>query len=76
MRLSNNKLAVATEPSPLVLLQPVVTAFYALRHQERQPPQRVDLSAPGRTVRIVTRQEPAAWSFADLDDIWVNALRG
>ncbi len=74
VRLSNEKLAVVTEQSPRSLLKPVVTVFFSLRHQERLPPSSLDLSAPDVTVRVVAREDPARWRFADLDEIWSGGV--
>ena len=74
VRLSNQKLAVVCEQSPRSLLAPVVSVFFSLRHHERLPPTRLDLSAPGGSVRIVARENPARWSFTDLDRIWSDGL--
>ena len=70
VRLSNDKLAVVTGQSSRSLLLPLVRTFYSLRHQERLPPVTLDLSAPNTTVRVVAREDPEKWHFADLDAIW------
>ena len=70
VKLNNEKLAVVVEQSPRSLLKPVVKVFYSLRHQERLPPQEVDLSAPNTKIQILRREDPADWAFPDLNDIW------
>lgn len=70
VKLNNEKLAVVIEQSPRSLLKPIVKVFYSLRHQERLPPQAVDLSAPHSKVQILGREDPADWAFPDLNDIW------
>lgn len=74
VRLSNEKLAVVTEQSAGSLLKPIVRVFFSLRHQERIPPSSVDLSAHGVTVRVMGREDPARWQFADLNEIWSGGV--
>jgi HD-GYP domain-containing protein (c-di-GMP phosphodiesterase class II) len=70
VKLNNEKLAVVVDQSPRSLLKPIVKVFYSLRHQERLPPQELDLSAPHTKVQILGREDPADWPFPDLNDIW------
>ncbi len=70
VRLSNGRLAVVVEPSPRSLLKPVVKTVFSTRSGERVVPERVDLSAPGCTVQVVQREDPAQWKIPDLDEIW------
>ena len=39
-------------------------------HYPLGEPERVDLSAPGCTVQVVQREDPAQWKIPDLDEIW------
>ena len=70
VRLSNGRLAVVVEPSPRSLLKPVVKTVFSTRSGERVVPERVNLSAPGCTVQVVQREDPAQWKIPDLDEIW------
>jgi HD-GYP domain-containing protein (c-di-GMP phosphodiesterase class II) len=70
VKLNNEKLAVVVDQSPRSLLKPIVKVFYSLRHQERLPPQEIDLSAPHTKLQILGREDPADWTFPDLNDIW------
>lgn len=70
VRLSNGRLAVVVEPSPRSLLKPVVKTVFSTRSGERVVPERIDLSAPGCTVQVVQREDPAQWKIPDLDEIW------
>ncbi len=74
VRLNNEKIAVVIEQSPRSLLKPIVKVFYSLRHQERLPPQDVDLSAPNARIQILGREDPSDWSFPDLDDMWSGGV--
>jgi hypothetical protein len=33
-------------------------------------PEILDLSVPGTTEKIVGREDPAKWRFADLNELW------
>ncbi|WP_058616268.1 HD-GYP domain-containing protein [Tepidimonas taiwanensis] len=68
--LSNGRLAVVTEQSPSSLLKPIVKTVFSTRSGERVVPERIDLSAPGCTVTVVQREDPARWKIPDLDEIW------
>ncbi|MEW6694537.1 MAG: HD-GYP domain-containing protein [Pseudomonadota bacterium] len=68
--LSNGRLAVVVEQSPRSLLKPVVKTVFSTRSGERVVPERIDLSAPGCTVQVVQREDPARWKIPDLDEIW------
>ena len=74
VKLNNEKLAVVVDQSPRSLLKPIVKVFYSLRHQERLPPQEVDLSAPHSKIQILGREDPADWPFPDLNDIWSSGM--
>lgn len=68
--LSNGRLAVVIEQSPRSLLKPIVKTVFSTRSGERIVPERIDLSAPGCTVTVVQREDPARWKIPDLDEIW------
>jgi putative nucleotidyltransferase with HDIG domain len=68
--LSNGRLAVVVEQSPRSLLKPIVKTVYSTRSQEPLVPERIDLSAPGCTIELVQREDPARWQIPNLDAIW------
>ena len=74
VRLSNGRLAVVVEPSPRSLLKPVVKTVFSTRSGERVVPERIDRSAPGCTVQVLQREDPAQWKIPDLDEIWSGIL--
>lgn len=70
VRLSSGRIGVVTEQSKVYLTMPVVKAFYAVASARRIEPQSIDLSARGCTEKIMSREDPAKWNFADLDALW------
>ncbi len=72
VRLESGRLAVVAEQNPGALLTPVVVAFYSTKSQTQIEPQRVDLSRPGCSDRIVAREASAAAQFRHVDELWLN----
>ena len=70
VRLSSGRLGVVVEQTAKSLTTPCVKVFYSTKSQMRILPEVVDLSRPGTTEKIVSREEPAKWKFADLDELW------
>ncbi len=69
VRLQSNQLAVVCEPAHHSLLQPVVKVFFSLATQGRVRPQRIDLELSDD--RIVSRENPGAWGFQGLNELWM-----
>ena len=55
------------------LVAPVVKVFCSLRSQMPMSPQRLDLSQPGCSDRIVGRHATGRGEFPHLDAIWAGA---
>ena len=70
VRLSSGRLGVVVEQTAKSLTTPCVKVFYSTKSQMRILPEVVDLSRPGTTEKIVSREEPAKWKFTDLDELW------
>ncbi|KQP13158.1 HD-GYP domain-containing protein [Pseudorhodoferax sp. Leaf267] len=68
VRLSSGRLAVVMDQSD-ALVAPRVKVFYSTRSQARVPPEVLDL---GRLddEKIVAREDPRKWRFADLNELW------
>jgi len=71
VRLNSGKLAVVVEQGTQSLLHPLVRAFYSTKSQEPITPELIDLSRS--TDQIASRESPAQWGFAHLDDFWQMA---
>jgi hypothetical protein len=70
VRLSSGRIGVVIEQGEGSLTTPVVKAFYLVASAKRIEPEIVNLSARGCTDKIIAREEPAEWKFADLDAMW------
>jgi len=71
VRLASGRLGVVIEQNPAVLVAPVVQVFYSIKSQLRIPPLRLDLSLPGCSDRIISRESNASHQFAGLDELWL-----
>ncbi|WP_018881113.1 HD-GYP domain-containing protein [Thioalkalivibrio sp. ALE30] len=70
VRLESGRIGVVVDQSSASLLKPVVKIFYSTTSGCRIPPKIVDLSAPHQQEAIAAREDPAAWPFPDLDELW------
>ncbi len=70
VRLQSGRLGIVVDQTEHSLLTPKVRAFFSTRSNARIPPELIDLSLPGCGERIISREDPAAWEFADLDRLW------
>ncbi len=72
VRLSSDRLAVVVEQSPASLLAPTVKAFFSAKSQTYLIPEIIELSRPGATERITSREEAAKWGIRDIDRLWAD----
>ena len=72
VRLESGRLAVVAEQNTAALLAPVVVMFFSTKSQLHIEPQRVDLSRPGCSDRIVAREGGAAAQFRQVDELWLD----
>lgn len=70
VRLASGRIGVVTEQAPTALTTPVVKVFFSTKSDMRLPPERVDLGAPGCHDKIVAREDPEKWRFADVTELW------
>ncbi len=70
LRLASGRLGVVVEQSSRSLTMPLVKVFYSTNAGLRIPPELVDLSAPTCRDKIAGREDPEAWKFPDLDELW------
>jgi putative nucleotidyltransferase with HDIG domain len=71
VKLASGRLAVVIEQSEKSLLSPHVKVFFSTKSQAYIPPELIDLSRPGATEKIASREDPAKWGIKDLDRFWV-----
>lgn len=72
VRLASGRLGVVIEQNAAALVAPVVRVFYSTKAQLRMPPERLDLSRPGCSDRIVGRESNAVHGFSGLDELWLD----
>jgi hypothetical protein len=48
----------------------MVKVFFSTKSNLRIVPEVVDLSHAGASEKIVCREDPAKWRFADLNELW------
>ncbi|WP_310388110.1 HD-GYP domain-containing protein [Roseateles sp.] len=70
VRLNSGCIGVVIEQSKGALTMPVVKVFYRMASSQRIDPVVMDLSARGCKEKIIAREDPAKWKFADLDAMW------
>ncbi|MBZ0224441.1 MAG: HD-GYP domain-containing protein [Comamonas sp.] len=76
VRLTSGRLAVVLEQSPRTLVAPTVKAFYSTKSDMRIPPEIIALCEPRCREKIEAREDPAAWNFPDLDELWTGLHAG
>ena len=70
VRLTSGRIGVVVEQNAATLLKPLVKVFFSTKSDMRIPPQVIDLSAEGCKEKIVGREDPEAWHFPDLNELW------
>jgi HD-GYP domain-containing protein (c-di-GMP phosphodiesterase class II) len=70
VRLTSGRLGVVMEQTGKSLTTPRVKVFFSTKSNMRIVPEMVDLSSPNTNEKIVTREDPAKWRFADLNELW------
>ncbi len=70
VRLQSGRLGVVIEHNARQLTAPRLKLFYSTRSRANIPPVELDLSSPQCSDRIVGREDPAAWGFTHLDELW------
>jgi HD-GYP domain-containing protein (c-di-GMP phosphodiesterase class II) len=70
VRLNSGKLGVVVEQTAKSLTTPKVKVFFSTKSNMRIVPEVIDLSKPIANDKIVSREDPAKWKFADLNELW------
>ena len=70
VKLTSGRLGVVVEQTGKSLTTPCVKVFFSTKSNLRVVPEVIDLSHPGATEKIVSREDPAKWRFADLNELW------
>ena len=70
VKLTSGRLGVVVEQTGKSLTTPSVKVFFSTKSNMRIVPEVIDLSQAGVTEKIVSREDPAKWRFADLNELW------
>lgn len=70
VRLNSGRLGVVMEQTAKSLTMPRVKVFFSTKSNMRIVPVVVDLSLPTANDKIVGREDPVKWKFADLNELW------
>jgi putative nucleotidyltransferase with HDIG domain len=73
VKMESGRLGVVVDQRDGSLLKPKVKVFYSTRSQLRIAPEVLDLSKPGTQDQIVGRENPSAWNFPDLNELWLSS---
>lgn len=73
--LTSGRIGVVIDQTNKSLLVPRVKVFFSTKQDSRIPPEIIDLSQAHCQERIVSREDPAKWSFPDLNDLWSGETR-
>lgn len=74
VKMTSGRLGVVVSQSGKSLTTPCVKVFYSTKSSMRIVPEVIDLSAGNCVEKIVSREDPAKWRFADLNSLWSGLL--
>lgn len=70
VRLESGRIGVVIDQIEKSLLAPKVKVFFSTKSNMRITPEIVDLSSPAARDKVVAREDPEKWQFADLNELW------
>jgi putative nucleotidyltransferase with HDIG domain len=70
VRLTSGRIGVVVDQTGKSLTTPCVKVFFSTKANLRIAPEVIDLAAPGTREKIVAREDPEKWRFADLNELW------
>ncbi len=76
VRLTSGRLGVVMDQTGKSLTMPRVKVFFSTKSNMRIVPELVDLSSSRTNEKIVSREDPAKWRFADLNELWSGQTTG
>lgn len=72
VRMDSGRLAVVVEQTEHAPLTPKVRVFYSTKLRQHITPETIDLSRPGVSDRIASREDPARWGLTRVDEVWAG----
>lgn len=75
VRLNSGRLGVVMEQTTKSLTMPKVKVFFSTKSNMRIVPVVLDLSLPTANDKIVGREDPVKWKFADLNELWSGQVK-
>jgi putative nucleotidyltransferase with HDIG domain len=72
VRMESGRLGVVVEQSEGALLAPKVKLFFSTKSRLHIPPETIDLSRPGASDRIASREDPQHWGLARVEELWAG----
>lgn len=70
VRLTSGRIGVVTDQGKKSLTLPTVKVFFSTKSNMRIVPEVIDLGRTGCPEKIMAREDPAKWRFADLNELW------
>jgi len=70
VRMTSGRIGVVIEQTAASLTTPKVKLFFSTKSNHRIPPEVLDLSRPTTSDKIAQREDPDAWHFPDLNELW------
>ena len=70
VKLESGRIGVVIDQTEKSLLTPKVKVFYSTKSNLRITPEVLDLSSTIARDKIVSREDPDKWHFADLNELW------
>ena len=74
VRLTSGRIGVVIEQTGKSLTTPLVKVFFSTKSNMRITPHIVDLSHPHCIEKILARENPAAWRFSELNELWFDLV--
>jgi hypothetical protein len=72
VRLEGGRLGVVVEHNERALLKPTVKVFYSIASQSRIAPELINLADSRNGLRILGREDPAAWGLTRIEELWTG----
>jgi len=72
VRMESGRLGVVVEQTEGALLAPKIKLFFSTKSRQHIRPETIDLSRPGASDRIASREDPQRWGLTRVDELWAG----